>query len=158
MEKITLFFILLSTVAAAIGGCESDDIATYKKMRQRYPNKSIEEFYDRWESQGKDQNQENTKTPEPSSEYIEKLRSRFLMRDEDDHPLQEIVDTSDMRKKRTKDEKKKVSFDSSKDQVFYYSKDSDTDEEENSLNDLNIRNEGLAFKQRKEIGDEALES
>lgn len=107
---------------------------------------------------GKDQNQENTKTPESSSKYIEKLRSRFLIRDEDDHPPQEIVDTSDMRKKRTKDEKKKVSFDSSKDQVFYYSKDSDTDEEENSLNDLNIRNEGLAFKQRKEIGDEALES
>lgn len=177
MTKITLFFILLSTVAAAIGGCESDDIATYKKMRQNYPdisaddiatyktmqqnypNKSIKEFYDRWESesQRKDQNQENTKTPESSSKYIEKLHSRFLMLDEDDHPPQEIVDTSDMRKKRTTYQKKTVTFDLSKNQELHYLKDSNTEERKYSLNDLNIRNEGIAFKQRKEIGDEALE-
>lgn len=145
------FFILLSTVV--IGGCNSDDI---NKIRQKYPNLSKKELWDRRESLEKGQNQENIAESEKTSHISDKIeadilyyRNRFLRTDSDNIPPE------------TPTVEKKVHF--NLEQNKYYDPDQsqnmnpESDEEEISSKKSYPINEAQALRQREETSSKNTE-
>ncbi|MBA5724579.1 hypothetical protein [Candidatus Liberibacter sp.] len=138
--KTISYFVLLSIAVAAIGGCDSkdiakykkkypdlsdDDIITYKTMQQQNPHIRRNELLKHWESNKKHQDQENTneednplqemvKTSPTRGEERDSWRHRFLKDDEDDDLPEEMGNTSSMGKEETTVTKKRVSFSLSK--------------------------------------------